>query len=68
MEFFTSDNPQADSINRVKEEINQVKSVMVQNIDKVLDRGERIELLVDKTDHLQNDAFRFRKAGRALKR
>ena len=35
---------------------------------QVLDRGERIELLVDKTDHLQNDAFRFRKAGRALKR
>ena len=35
---------------------------------QVLDRGERIELLVDKTEHLQNDAFRFRKAGRALKR
>ena len=68
MEFYTSDNPKADAINRVKEEISQVKNVMVQNIDKVLDRGERIELLVDKTDHLQNDAFRFRKAGRALKR
>ena len=35
MEFFKSDNPEADNINRVKEEINQVKNVMVQNIDKV---------------------------------
>jgi vesicle-associated membrane protein 7 len=27
---------------------------MVENIEKVLERGERIELLVDKTDVLRN--------------
>ena len=28
---------------------------------QVLDRGERIELLVDKTDHLQDDSFAFKR-------
>lgn len=34
--------------------MNEVKDVMVENIEKVLERGERIELLVDKTDVLRN--------------
>lgn len=52
MDYF-SNNPQADTITRVRGEISEVKEVMVQNIEKVLDRGEKIELLVDKTDQLQ---------------
>ena len=40
--------------------MDEVKSVMVQNIEKVLERGERIELLVDKTDSLK---FQVRVAG-----
>lgn len=66
MEYFST-NPNADAITRVKGEISEVKSVMVENIDKVLDRGEKIELLVDKTDHLQGDAFRFKKQTTRLK-
>ena len=34
---------------------------------QVLDRGERLELLVDKTDHLQNEAFVFKRQSRQLK-
>ena len=30
----------------------QVKDIMVHNVEQILSRGERIELLVDKTDHL----------------
>ena len=33
----------------------------------MLDRGERIELLVDKTDHLQNESFAFKREARRLK-
>ena len=32
--------------------IDSVKDIMVDNIDRVLERGEKIELLVDKTDRL----------------
>ena len=37
-----------DRVNRVQGEIEEVRQVMVENIDKVLERGEKIELLVDK--------------------
>lgn len=37
---------------------------MIENIDRVLERGERIELLVDKTDRLNQQAFRFEKSVR----
>ncbi len=35
---------------------------------QVLDRGERIELLVDKTDHLQSESFAFNREARVLRR
>ena len=35
---------------------------MLENIDRVLERGERIELLVDKTDRLNSQAFKFEKS------
>jgi len=67
MEYF-SFNPNADVINRVRGEVNDVKNIMMENIEKVLDRGEKIELLIDKTDQLQGDAFAFRRNTRKLKR
>jgi hypothetical protein len=35
-------------------QVAEVKDVMVENIERVLERGERIELLVDKADGLAN--------------
>lgn len=67
MDYY-SNNPGADRINRVRGEIDEVKSVMVHNIEKVLERGERIELLVDKTENLNQSAFKFKKSSTQLKR
>jgi vesicle-associated membrane protein 7 len=66
MEYFSS-KPNVDAINRVKGEISEVRAVMVENIDKVLDRGDRIELLVDKTSTIQDNAFHFKKQSRRLR-
>lgn len=41
---------------------------MVQNLERVLQRGERIELLVQKTEELQTNASTFRKTSTDLKR
>lgn len=41
---------------------------MVQNIERVLERGEKIELLVDKTENLNAQAFRFKKQSTHLRR
>ncbi|KAJ9506209.1 hypothetical protein QJQ45_000589 [Haematococcus lacustris] len=53
MAFFGND-PAADTITRVKGELLEVKNIMIENIEKVLERGEKLDLLVDKTDNLQN--------------
>ena len=66
MDFF-NDNPNADSFGKVKNQIEDVKGVMVENIEKVLARGEKIELLVDKTEQLNQSAKKFHKASKSLK-
>jgi vesicle-associated membrane protein 7 len=66
MDFF-NDNPEADNLSKVKGQIEDVKGVMVDNIEKVLARGEKIELLVDKTEQLNQSAKRFQRASKSLK-
>ncbi|KAL5794193.1 hypothetical protein ACOSP7_002787 [Xanthoceras sorbifolium] len=39
---------------KVKAQVSEVKGVMMENIEKVLDRGEKSELLVDKTENLRS--------------
>jgi hypothetical protein len=41
---------------------------MVQNVEQILSRGERIELLVDKTDAMAGQANQFRRGARAARR
>ncbi|KNZ81005.1 Vesicle-associated membrane protein [Termitomyces sp. J132] len=41
---------------------------MVQNVEQILNRGERIELLVDKTDVMAGQATAFRRGARTVRR
>uniref|UniRef100_A0ACD5Z9Q2 Uncharacterized protein n=1 Tax=Avena sativa TaxID=4498 RepID=A0ACD5Z9Q2_AVESA len=66
MDYFSND-PNADSINRMKGEMDQVRSVMIDNIDKVLERGDRLELLVDKTATMQGNTMRFKRQARRFR-
>ena len=68
MEYYNSAGANVDSLSSVKNQIESVKDNMVQNIEQVLERGEKIELLVDKTDRLNQQAFIFERSGRELKR
>lgn len=106
MNFYNSDEADhtVDNIGAVKSQIEDVKGVMVENIEKVLERGkqrkreesvlstnihvlitnyatasnihlfpikqtgEKIELLVDKTDRLNQQAFKFESSSRNLRR
>jgi vesicle-associated membrane protein 7 len=42
-------------------------SAMVENIDGLLARGERIDLLVDRTDALHESSFNFKRGAARLK-
>ena len=57
-----------DAISNTQQEIDNVKGIMTENIERVLERGERIDLLVDKTDRLGVGAHDFRMRSRSLKR
>lgn len=88
-EYFN--DPSSDSLSRVRNQLDDVKSVMVENIgvwglppprraagpprhptavptDKILERSEKIELLVDKTHQLAESSTRFEKQSRSLRR
>jgi vesicle-associated membrane protein 7 len=41
---------------------------MVHNVEQILSRGERIELLVDKTDNMAGQAQAFRRGARSVRR
>lgn len=60
--------PPSDSLSNARKEIDSVKNIMTENIERVLERGERIDLLVDKTDRLGGSARDFRVRSRGLRR
>jgi len=58
----------SEKISLIHEEIEQVKQVMIKNIELLLERGERIELLVQKTEELDLHAMQFHRSTRSLHR
>ena len=61
-------NGSNDELGAVSERLEAVRTVMHDSIEKVLERGERIELLVDRADRLEQNAENFAKRSNALKR
>lgn len=61
-------NPASDKLQNLKKNIDEVKGVMIENIDRILERGEKIDLLVDKTETLERRADTFRSNATELKR
>jgi len=61
-------SPPVDQVARAQAELDHVKDIMVKNVEQILSRGERIELLVDKTDTMATQATAFRRGARAVRR
>lgn len=68
MEYCMNHPDEMSKLSKLKAQITEVKGIMMDNIEKVLDRGEKIELLVDKTENLQFQADSFQRQGRQLRR
>uniref|UniRef100_A0A7N0UHP4 Uncharacterized protein n=1 Tax=Kalanchoe fedtschenkoi TaxID=63787 RepID=A0A7N0UHP4_KALFE len=68
MQYCVDHPEETGKLSKVKAQVSEVKGVMMENIEKVLDRGEKIELLVDKTDNLPSQAQDFRQQGTQLRR
>lgn len=68
VDYGTTTGGRDDAIGNAKREIDDVRGIMTKNIESLLERGERLDLLVDKTDRLGGSAREFRVRSRGLKR
>ncbi|KAM4058850.1 synaptobrevin domain-containing protein [Hirsutella rhossiliensis] len=68
VEYGSTTGGRDDAIGNAKREIDDVRGIMTRNIESLLERGERVDLLVDKTDRLGGSAREFRVRSRGLKR
>lgn len=50
------------------EEADEVRNLMLDNINKIMSRGDKINLLVDQTDRLTNSSLMFQKKAQLIKR
>ncbi|CAG7907734.1 unnamed protein product, partial [Brassica rapa] len=68
MQYCVDHPEEINKLAKVKAQVTEVKGVMMENIEKVLDRGEKIELLVNKTEDLRSHAQDFRTQGTKIRR
>ncbi|CAK92556.1 unnamed protein product (macronuclear) [Paramecium tetraurelia] len=66
IEYYNS--PQADKLRMVSDNIQQTKEVMMENLDKLLERGEKIDILVEKTNVMVNISTSMKENATTLRR
>jgi vesicle-associated membrane protein 7 len=66
MHYYNTD-PTADKLTAARSQVESTKATMIENIDKILGRGERIELLVARTETLNEHSFKFKEQSKKLK-
>lgn len=67
MEFCTEHPQELTKTAAAQKQVDEVQNIMVKNIESVLERGEKIDVLLTKSDNLSNTADRFQKTGRQLR-
>jgi vesicle-associated membrane protein 7 len=55
-------------VNHVQGQVDELRGIMVKNIDQITARGERLELLINRTEDLQTNAVTFKRTSRNLER
>jgi hypothetical protein len=68
LRYCDSHAAELDRVAAVRSRVDEVRQVMVQNVEAVLARGERLDVMVDKTEALASTARDFQRQGTALRR
>ncbi|XP_055034217.1 vesicle-associated membrane protein 7 isoform X2 [Misgurnus anguillicaudatus] len=61
-----SDPKGSDTLTETQVQVDDLKGIMVRNIDLVAQRGEKLELLIDKTENLVDSSVTFKTTSRNL--
>ncbi|KAL6970303.1 hypothetical protein U1Q18_030002 [Sarracenia purpurea var. burkii] len=68
MQYISEHTEEIEKLVKVNAQVSEVKSIMRENIDKVIDRGEVLSVLSDKASDLRDSADEFKRKGTQLKR
>ncbi|KAI4369565.1 hypothetical protein MLD38_017991 [Melastoma candidum] len=68
MKYVLEHTEEIDKLAKVKAQVSEVKSIMMENIDKATDRGENLVTLADKTLNLRDQVEAYRKHGVQIRR
>ncbi|KAJ7980257.1 Vesicle-associated membrane protein [Quillaja saponaria] len=68
MKYIIDHAEEIEKLIKVKAQVSEVKSIMLENIDKAIDRGENLTILADKTETLRSQAQEFKKQGTQIRR
>ncbi|KAJ8348216.1 hypothetical protein SKAU_G00268050 [Synaphobranchus kaupii] len=63
-----SDSRGSDRVTETQMQVDELKGIMVRNIDLVAQRGEKLELLIDKAESLVDSSVTFKTTSRNLAR
>ncbi|KAJ1651901.1 Vesicle membrane receptor protein (v-SNARE) [Dispira simplex] len=61
-------NPSQGKTNEIQRELDEVVTIMQDNIDKVMEREERLDVLQTKTDDMNEGARQFRKGAARVRK
>jgi len=64
--YFSKD-ANSDKLTALQLEIDMTKNIVTENIEKIIERGEHIDMLVERTGQLSNESFQFKNKSTELK-
>ncbi|EXB74798.1 Vesicle-associated membrane protein 724 [Morus notabilis] len=59
MKYIIDHAEEIEKLLKVKAQVSEVKGIMLENIDKAIDRGENLTILVDKTEDLRSQELYY---------
>ncbi|KAK1387600.1 vesicle-associated membrane protein 724 [Heracleum sosnowskyi] len=68
MQYIIDHADEIDKLIKVKAQVSEVKSIMLENIDKTIERGENLTILNDKAETLRDSAQEFKTRGTQIRR
>ncbi|KAJ0960150.1 hypothetical protein J5N97_002069 [Dioscorea zingiberensis] len=68
MQYIIDYAEEIEKLLKVKAQVSEIKSIMLDNIEKTVDRGEKINDLEEKTTDLRNQAQDFKKQGQRVRK
>eukprot|EP01117_Protostelium_nocturnum_P010814 TRINITY_DN3899_c0_g1_i2.p1 TRINITY_DN3899_c0_g1~~TRINITY_DN3899_c0_g1_i2.p1 ORF type:complete len:375 (+),score=118.85 TRINITY_DN3899_c0_g1_i2:91-1215(+) len=66
--IFFNDARNSDKTGKLRSQVDEVKNQMINNVDKVIARGEKIEEVLEKTQELQEHSYTFKVKAKEVKR